>query len=267
MNDKLSNKRKLWGWLILVTVVSWGGAWLLPVTPLMKELASVPGAFALIGALFQILRDQAAHERQILRDEAEHTRQVVRDDAAHERQLQRDETAHRREHEIRRAQESFSLGATSHMANVVFDKHAAFCEDYLEEMHQTLETLFREGPTEAALVHCRKLFAVRRKYAAWVTSDLAAALDPYERALRGIGADAHFVEATRGTGDELRSKKIEEMYALFTAVVGEWATKGGERDPEKDTDLVMNKLRKILGIEELTTMRVRLVRRALLASE
>jgi len=261
-----SGSKWLYLWLFVIAAGSWVCAWLLPISVVMKELASVPGAFALIGAVFQLLRDQATHERQLLRDEAAHDRQVLRDDAAHDRQLLREEITHQHQCEIQRTQESFSLGATSHMANVAFDKHVAFCEEYLEEMHKIVITLFREGPDEAALDHCKKLYEIRRKYATWITRDLVAALTPYETALRTIGAAAHFVETTRLTGNERRNEKIDEMHRLFEAVLGE-AVGNGEPDPERDTDQVMGKLREILGIEELTLMRVRLVKRALKASE
>jgi hypothetical protein len=267
MSKMPSKDKKYFVWLVIGVAVSWIGAWLLPITPLMKDLASIPGTFALIGALFQIFRDQAAHERQLLRDEAEHTRQLLRDEAANMRQIEREESAYQRDLIRQQTLEAFNIGAASHMADVVFDKHSQFCEEYLEEMYRVLETLFREGPDKAALEHCQRLYAVRRKYAAWVTSNLAAALDPYEKALRRIGAGAQYIEATRLTGDERRIKKIDEVDKLFAEVMGEWIDPEVDRDPERNTDFVMTKLRRILGIEELTEMRVRLVSRALQTSD
>ncbi len=213
----------------LVVVLSYLFARLFPVESALRAIASVPGAGALAIAAWQIFRDATAFERSLL---------------------------------LQRSQESFSLGATSHMAMVAFDKHVMFCEEYMEEMYKVLGTLFREGPTEEALKHSQILFDVRRKYAAWVTEDIARALDPYEKALREVGAGAHYVEATRLSGDERRSEAIDKMYRTYTAIMGAYVS-GEARDPDRDADLVMGKLRSILGIEQLTQMRGVLVSRSL----
>ena len=129
---------------------------LLPSTDLLKELSAVPLVGSLLGALWQILRDQAAHERQLF---------------------------------LQDAQNRFSLGATSHMAAVAFDKHVQFCEEYVAEVHKTLHTLFREGPTEQVFPHSRALYGIQQKYSVWLTQKIEASLEQFESALRKIGAN------------------------------------------------------------------------------
>ena len=94
--------------LIAVMVFSFGAAYFLPLEKVLLGIIATPGGLALFGALYQILRDQSAHERKI---------------------------------ELQRRQEIFNLGATSNMANVAFDKHVEFCGKYMSEVHDTVSTL------------------------------------------------------------------------------------------------------------------------------
>ncbi|HUU12828.1 MAG TPA: hypothetical protein VM182_03850, partial [Terriglobia bacterium] len=99
--------------LAVVFVASAAAAILLPVGDAVRTLTAVPAIGSLFGALLQIFRDRVAYERSLL---------------------------------LLEAQNSFSIGTTSHMANVAFDKHVLFCEEYVTEMFKALTTLFREGP-------------------------------------------------------------------------------------------------------------------------
>lgn len=186
---------------------------------------ATPGGLALIGTLYQILRDQSAHERKI---------------------------------ELQRRQEIFNLGATSHMANVVFDKHVEFCEKYMSEVHDTVLTLYREGPTEIALSHANNFHKLRQKYAAWLTEEINDNLFPFEQALRSLGADQGLINHTNDQG--LRSKHIEKVYADFKKILT--IEEGQEPDPEIATEVVKKKVRKILDIEDLVQLRKRLIKEA-----
>lgn len=156
------------------------------------------------------------------------------------------------------AQNAFSLGATSHMASVAFDKHVAFCEAYVAEMFETLSTFFREGPTEDALKHSGRLYSIRQKWALWVTPDIEKELERFEQAVREIGAHAHLLQAIPG-----EQASIQKMFSLFAQVVGfkEWG--GAPLTPELAVTTIIAGLRKALGIEELTGLRTKLVSRAI----
>ena len=95
----------------------------------IQFLAGIPLVGALVATLVQILRDQAAYERAML---------------------------------VLVAQNRFSLGASSHMANVAFDKHVQFSEEYAEEVYKALGTLFRKGPTPEVLQHTGTLYTPSR---------------------------------------------------------------------------------------------------------
>ena len=63
-------------------------------------------------------------------------------------------------------------------------------------------------------------------------------------------------------GLEQRQKLIEEMYNLFAKVIGEKEWQGKTLTEEIAISSILEKLRKILGIEELTAIRIQLIKRA-----
>ncbi len=194
----------------------------------IQFLAGIPLVGSLVAFLFQILRDQAAHEREML---------------------------------ILDAQNRFSLGASSHMANVAFDKHVQFSEEYAEEVHKTLTTLFREGPTTQVLTHTGNLYKLQQKYAVWLTTKLEKDLESFESALRSIGANAGYVYNTSGTED--RQQKLDAMYQTFAEVMGFEEWQGEKLTDNLAVSMLIRRLRKILGTEELTEMRSTIVSKAI----
>jgi hypothetical protein len=109
-----------------VFILSFGAAWALPTTDILRGIIGLPGVAALFAALFQIVRDQSAHERAL---------------------------------ELLEKQQLFSLGTASHMANIAFDKHVQFSEQYILKMQEGLTELFRTGPPGESLKFCSELIA------------------------------------------------------------------------------------------------------------
>jgi len=205
-----------------------------PTESVLREISAIPAIGALFAALFQVFRDQAAFERQML---------------------------------LQQQQQAFNLGAASHMAGKAFDKHAEFCENYMAEVHLTVATLFREGPTQLALEHASNLRQLKNRYSAWLTKNILDGLVPFEAALRKIGASSYLVEALRGTADPTRQQAITDMYEVFKEVmqIGEVGAMATEKT-EITIEAVEHKLRAILGIEQLTEIRQHLVEQALSAA-
>ncbi|MFN8836307.1 MAG: hypothetical protein ACK50Z_13885 [Betaproteobacteria bacterium] len=204
---------------------------LLPHGELIQQLASVPLVGSLVVALVQVLRDQARHERETT---------------------------------LQEYQNRFALGASSHMADVAFDKHVQFCEQYVAEVHQVLRTLIREGPTEGTLAHTAKLYELQLQYAVWLTPSIEEDLETFERALREVGATAGLLKSAGDIGD--RQQHIAKLYKTFADVMGaKWFPNGwrGEKLNEAPAiAMVIQRLRGILGIAELTAMRTTLLSRA-----
>jgi len=186
----------------------------------MQILAGIPLVGSLLAALIQILRDQAAHERTLL---------------------------------IQTVQNRFALGTSSHMANVAFDKHVQFIEEYAQEFYNALTTLFREGPTKEVLQHSSILYALRQKYAVWLTSKVEDDLERFESALRQIGAWAGYVNDAPNAED--RRQKTNEVYLTFAKVMGfpEWD--GEQLTDDLAVSMLVGRLRSVLGTEELTALR------------
>jgi len=201
---------------------------LLPEGEIVRTLATIPAVGALAGALLQVFRDQAAYEKALL---------------------------------IVETQNRFALGASSHMANIAFDKHVLFCEEYVAEMQNTLVTLFREGPTFKALEHSSALFAIQQKYRVWLTPELESELDRFESALRNIGATAGYIRDAPDAED--RKRRIEGMFSKFNEVVGLEEWKGAKLTEEIAISMVIRRLRAVLGIAELTSMRKALIAKAI----
>ena len=205
---------------IVVIVVSVGLAWFLPVDAFFKGLTSLPAVGALCALLWQVLRDELTHQKNL---------------------------------ELQRKEQLFSLGATSHMAKIVFDKHAQFCEDYMAEVHQTVATCIVEGPSKEVGAHADNLIRIRVKYAAWLSPKIASGLQPFETTVAKVGRLDSY--AGKIGDDSKRSDVIEEMYQLFENLLKRDGTK-----KEVAAERVMEKVRDILGINEFTAIRKKLVK-------
>lgn len=191
------------------------------------DLASIPAIAALVGALFQLSRDSIAYDRALRLEEAKNR---------------------------------FTVGATSHMANIAFDKHVLFCEKYIAGVNGALDTLFRRGPHEDVLKDADTLFDLRRNSVLWLTPEIEAGLVNFEGALRKIGANAWLLGELRA--DQDRTDAIKEAYGTFAAVMG-WETWKGEPVTRNlAAEKIIEALRNALGIKELTHLRTELIKRA-----
>ncbi len=190
-------------------------------------MAIMPGVGGLLAALFQLIRDNLTHERKL--------------------QLQEKE-------------QIFNLGATSHMANTVFDKHVEFCEKYIAEVYQFANTLSKEGPTQSAFEHSKNLYELRIEYTAWITPAIEEKLIPFEKAARQIGNDAYLVSALTGTDSEERTRAIKRMFDVFKDVM-DW-NESAVKDADATVSGIKRKVREILQVDQLVSIRDYLVEKA-----
>lgn len=218
-----------WYFIAAIVSVSLIVTFFAPIGEIYRGIASLPCVGALVAALYQLFRDNAVHQRAI---------------------------------ELQNEQQLFNLGATSHMANTVFDKHVSFCEKYLTEVHQTVVTLTKEGPTQNALDHAADLYNLRIKYTAWITPEIDKKLLPFEKALRAIGSNAGLAKALAGEEDRegTRSKAISEMFDIFRSLmdIGDSDVK----DEDSTVVAVKERIREILQVNELVSIREYLVVKA-----
>jgi len=221
---------KYYSLLGLVLLVSILAALIIPTTDFLKGIITLPAVGALAAALFQILRDQASHEKQL--------------------QLQKKE-------------QFFNLSVTSHMANVTFDKHAVFCEKYLNKINNVIKELFKQGPSKEALNLTKDLYKIREESVAWLTSDILETLITFERGVDRIGLKAMELEDL--PVGEKRSAVVKEMHDVFSDVAGLERLGGDKNDYKVAASQIILYLRDILGIEELTTLRKVVLKEALVS--
>jgi hypothetical protein len=129
-------------------------------------------------------------------------------------------------------QNAFSVGATSHMATVAFDRYTSFCEEYVGEISRALYTLIQDGPAYRPM-SAVDFSAIRQKWVLWLTRDIEVQLDRFEGDLLRLGADAQFFGADGSP---------------------EWN--------EQDAKPIIAYLRDTLDVEKLTALRKDLVARS-----
>jgi hypothetical protein len=203
----------------LVFLASFLAAAYLPLPEVFRGLAAVPGIGAMIGVLLQIERDQRAHERAL---------------------------------DLQARSHGFTLAVASHMAQVAFDKHVSFCEDYLSATTDGLLKLFSSGPNEEAIKLSAQLVQLRLKYIAWLSPQVEDGLIGFESALRKIGATSGYLKSV--PVGETRSTLVEQMYKQYEQVLTIDKADKGEQANIAAAHVVAH-LRNLLGIEALTSLR------------
>ena len=204
---------------LLIAVIAYVALAFLNVTTALQALIALPGSAGLVFALWELLKANIEHQHRL--DE-------------------------------KNEENAFILSATSHMAQTAFNKHVAFCEEYLVKVDEGLVVLFRCGPTPDALKIAFELYTIRRKYLVWETAEVTAMLDKFEYAWRSIGADSQCIRDLEG-GEE-RAKMVKSMYNTFKEVMV-YNHLPNNATPEIAVANIIANLRKHLGVSELTDLR------------
>lgn len=222
---------KVYAAAAVVLIISFVAAWTLPTTEILRGIIGLPGLAALFAVLYQVFHDQAAYERAL---------------------------------ELQRKQQLFNLGIASHMANVAFDKHVQFSEQYIARMQQGLTDLFQKGPTKESLRFCGDLADIRRSFAAWITKDFKDKITPFEDALYKICASEMILNHL--PVGEKRSREVDQMYQIFSEVLSLPSEKGSV-DERVAPDRILSHLQHLLGVEQLSRLRAAVIKEAIDALE
>lgn len=212
---------------LIVLIASFLIASFLPTGDIVKGIALTPGAVSLFLFLNQLWRDERAQERKI---------------------------------ELQNKQQDFILGTASHMAEVAYNKHVDFCEEYIERLQKGLQEIYKDGPSKNSMDIGRDLVNIRQKHSAWLTRKIEVELRPLETALIEMGAKEHLLydQSTR----EERTKTAERVYRLLSLILGD---EQAESDEESKIAIqeVIEIIREILGINALTELRLEATRIAI----
>lgn len=253
--------KKDWNrWLIYsaIAVAGFGPlllGWITGDYELVRRLAETPVVVGLVAFLVKMVLD--ANQRA--QDRADDRHREEREDSQRRHEAERAVLTQQLEH-------AFAVGSSSHMANVAFDKHVKFCEDYAKELRSTLATFIEKGPTEQALPHSWKLTSLRNENALWLTPEMEAPLENFEQALRDLGASEHFIATARQIDDAERQKRINLIYERFHSILGEKMMGKPDGGTALDEALaignVVRGLGRILGVDDLTRLRQKILSNA-----
>lgn len=207
--------------LLAVLIASFVGALVLPVSETFKDFVAVPGAVALLGFLYQLWRDHTAHERALA---------------------------------LQNRQQDFALGTASHMAEVAYDKHVAFCEEYMARIQLGFQELMGDGPTAKSANIGGDLVRIRFKHAAWLTTTIEAQLKPYEMAVITMGAQMGTLDRDTRMTDERRTEVVNEIYKAY-GLVGGFDKAQSEEEGLIHLQKPIENVRRVLGIDTLMALR------------
>jgi hypothetical protein len=86
-------------------------------------------------------------------------------------QFWRDRLIYERELALQNSQHDFTIGIASKMAEIAFEKHFKFCEEYIEVAYQALLGI---GTTDAEVINHngRRLTGLRIQYSPWLTEEI-----------------------------------------------------------------------------------------------
>jgi len=152
-----------------------------------------------------------------------------------------------------RKNRELSLGVSSPMAKVVFEKYALFCEEYLNALNEAIASLMREGPQMKAVGEVLiKLQDSRRKYEIWIEDETVEVIGRLETGLLEIWKKENSLKNTP-VGDE-RAKLVNEVYDLFSRVLG-LAMQNGQIDESIAIKTIKDEIKKRLGVANIHKLR------------
>ncbi|WP_085905837.1 hypothetical protein [Kiloniella majae] len=159
--------------------------------------------------------------------------------------------------QLQKNDQIFSIGATSHMANTIFDKHVEFREKYLILVNKIEHDIWRHGPTEHILEKANALSRLRLEFTPWISTSITSKLKPFEKEIRELGANAGLAKNLR------RNEKDRDIYQEVTAKVHD-SFKGmvSENEDENPFVLIRKNIREILQVDQLADIRSELIKKA-----
>jgi hypothetical protein len=186
---------------------------------LTRVIASLPAILALLDLLWQVWRDQLAHERA---------------------------------KELLYSQQDFTLAVASQISGRVFDKQVEFAERYISVLNEAVPHLFRNGPTIKVGEYASELRSIRADFSPWISTDLTKKLIPYEHALSSISTSTQLFEMLP-VGPN-RTVFVEKAYSTFQDFLGIKETEDNLTEQDA-VSAILSHLQDVLGIQDLEELR------------
>lgn len=145
------------------------------------------------------------------------------------------------------------------MANVVFDKQVEFSDKYISEVLKAFHTLMPKRDWEEAHAFAKNLTFIRLEYMCWLTTEIDENLEEFEKKLRTLGSNSSYIKMPKGKGtnQEHRDEAAREMLEIQAAFL--YILEKTEKHPEVKLSSLSKKMRNMLNVEELTTLKNKLV--------
>jgi hypothetical protein len=192
-------------------------AWALQEKGAWSVLFATPGAIALLGVLYQLVRDEAAHVKALA---------------------------------IQHDQQRFALGITSHMADVAFDRHVALCDEFVQELFSTLQVLMANPQDhEGAKRKADAIGDTIRKHTVWLTPEIQIQLEKFESAVRDIANKSYIADKHPSVGNR------QEPLDLLLELIDPGSAYGTPPKRELLYKQIIDLARQMLGVRELTELR------------
>lgn len=202
----------------IVAIASFFIAYFLPTEEILKGIIALPGVSALFGALWLIHREHIGHERQ---------------------------------KEIQDREHNFHLSVSSHMADVAFDKHVEFSQEYIGKFNEILTKIIPQGnvgiPPEF-----EQLKQIRNKYQAWLNKNIIIDLLDLENLIY-----LHNQKGTQAKNSQIgdtKTKLYDEAKQLFQQIKGEDFV-ANSYETQSLISKVIFIVQEMIGIKELTELR------------
>ncbi len=101
----------------------------------------------------------------------------------------RDEAAHAKALILQRDRQGFALGVSSHMADVLFDKHVVLADEFVAEMFTRPQFLMEKLlDPEATRTQADRRGDLIRKHALWMSPEVQWKLEEFAQAVRNTAA-------------------------------------------------------------------------------
>jgi hypothetical protein len=203
--------------LLIIAVLSLVATLYFDLSETFKILTATPFVGSLLVALYQLIRD----DEQFIRDS------IIQD-----------------------RQHAFNLAASSHMSEVVFDKHVEFAEAYMTAVREHVNKLTGLWGDKTSQHQIYKVIVLREKFNLWLSPDMVTKLSRFEKELleleRIILLGDRIEKKELETQEEEQKLRSDSLLKLINISKG-MGTEG--------VITVLSELQDILGIGELTKMR------------
>lgn len=211
---------------IFVIVVSLAIVYSAPINEIIRTISILPAVGGMLAILFQLVRDDAAHQRK---------------------------------KELLQNEQMYNFSASSHIANTVFDKQVLFCEEYIRLVLESFKSLQGKKNWSEAHSFARDLTMLRLKNMCWLTAEIDRNLHAFEQKLRTVGAGSDYLSISKVNGgdEKHRDAVAREMLEIKSAFMDVLRVSGNQKEASLLT--LSKNLRKIMGVEELAHHKNRII--------